>query len=196
MRSILTVASIAVVVAASASSVSAESIYWSDEAVDYSSNIQNFAGTLMDASTTWWVAGAPEGDTGDFVGGWRSNAPGEYIVVRWDTPIADMAGDDIVIQLFSGGKAGADVFASVDGIDYTQIGTLGKGTASEIRQEWFDLDGQFASDVSYVKVVRTANGQGAGMFFDGFGAAVPEPATVALLAAIFGFIGICRHKRS
>lgn len=171
----------------------AETMNWANSVTSYSANIQNYGGTLMDTSTTWWVTGLPDADADgngyvwdpgdhDYVAGWRSNAPGESIILHWDSPIADLPGNDLVAYLYSGPQASATVSASVDGAEFTQIGTIGGGTAGYLRQEEFDFAG--LGPVSYVKVLRVANGSQTGTFFDAFGGtnAVPEPGAIALLA--------------
>jgi hypothetical protein len=198
MKSLLTLLSIAVAVLASARVADADTIDWADDVEAYSSKIQNYGGTMMDASTTWWLTGPPDGDdTHDYVGGWKSNAPNEYIVMHWETAIPDLPGDDLVIHLYGGPSAEANVLASVGGSTFTNIGTIGGGVPLVFRQESFDFDGQFAGDVSYVKVERVTNGPQTGMFFDAFGGvAVPEPGAMALLLTAAGFLAVWWRRRS
>lgn len=170
-----------------------DGINWADEAVDYSANIQNYAGVLMDETTQWWVTGPADADVNgngyawdagdqDTVGGWRSTAPGECITLHWETGVPDLPGDDLVIHLYGGPGAAADVFAGVDGSVFELIGTIGGGTPGYFRDEPFDLGALFAEDVRYVKVLRTASGPNTGMFFDSFAGNVPEPGSAALMA--------------
>lgn len=196
MKSLLALLSMAVTVLASAQVAGADLIDWADDVEEYSSSIQNYGGTMMEESTTWWLTGPPDGDTGDYVGGWRSNAPNEYIVMHWETAIPDLPGDDLVIHLYGGPLAEANVLASIDGGTFTNIGTLGGGTSQVFRQESFDFNGQFAGDVSYVKVERVTNGPQTGMFFDAFGGvAVPEPGAMTLLLTAAGFLAVWWRRR-
>lgn len=177
----------------SASAEIIDGINWADEAADYSANIQNYGGELMGPTTEWWVTGPPDADRNgngyawdpgdqDTVGGWRAVAPGEYITMRWETGIPDLAGNDVVLHLYSGPGAAADVFAGIDGSEFEFIGTIGGGTTGYFRDEAFDFAGLFGADVHYVMVLRTASGPQTGMFFDAFGGNVPEPGSLALMA--------------
>ncbi len=157
---------------------------WDNSVADCSSCLQNYASAALESSTHWWLTGAPDADsTHDYVAGWRSSAPNEYITMYWDTGIADVAGNDLAIRLYGGPKASAVVWASTDGNEFTQIGTIGSGATGVFQAEYFDFAGAFSGNVSYVKVTRGADGAGTGMFFDAFGAApAPEPSTIAILA--------------
>ncbi|MBN1511763.1 MAG: PEP-CTERM sorting domain-containing protein [Phycisphaerae bacterium] len=188
-------------VAASAAVI--EGVNWADDASGYSANIQNFGGVLMDATTEWWVTGPSDADGDgngyawdpvdqDTVGGWRSTAPGEYITLHWETGIPDLAGDDLFAHLYGGPLAAAEVLASVDGNVFESLGTVGGGTAGYFRVAAFNLDARFAEDVHYVKVLRTASGPNTGMFFDSFGATVPEPGSLGLMA--IGAMALVRRK--
>ncbi len=184
-------------------------VNWADDVADYSSNIQNFNGSIMDDSTEYWVLGPPDADANDnghawdggdpdFVGGWRSNAPGEYITVYFDLGLADGSGNDLSIRLYSGSGAECSVLASIDGADYEEIGAIDGGTTGYLRNETFDFDGAFAEGVHYVKVLRVANGPQTGMFFDAFGGQpVPEPGTILLLSAagLIGLLACVRRRR-
>ncbi|MBN2021452.1 MAG: PEP-CTERM sorting domain-containing protein [Pirellulales bacterium] len=146
---------------------------WADVVEDYSSAIQNYGHAIMDDSTTWWLTGPPDADDAhDYVGGWCSNAPNEYIVMRWIAPLADRPGDDLAIRMYSGPGASANVLASVDNVTYVLIGTLGGGISGVFRAESFDFDGLLGDGIGYVKVQRTANGPQTGMYFDAFGGAL------------------------
>jgi len=177
MKTLLCLLSIAVAASTFGSDCSAILIddqNWADQVEDYSLNIQNYGedgvGEIMDENTTWWLTGKPDADeTHDYVGGWRSDAPNEYIVMHWVLPLEDRPGDDLVIRLYSGTSASANVLASVDNTTYVNIGTLGIGTAGLFRTESFDFAGLLCDDIRYVKVERVANGKNTGMFFDAFG---------------------------
>ncbi len=201
-----TLAMMTVLAMATTTSVTAaviEGINWADDAAEYSSKIQNYGGTLMDASTEWWLTGPSDADVDgngyawdagdlDYVGGWRSNAPNEYITMYWETGIPDLAGDDLIINMYGGPGASANVFAGIDGKSFTPIGSIGGGTAGYFRDETFNFAGLFGEVVQYVRVERIANGPQTGMFFDSFAGAVPEPATFVLLAC--GTCALIRRK--
>jgi hypothetical protein len=179
-------------------------LVWADDVEAYTSKIQNYGGTLMSSSTESWVLGAPDAavngdETGldpDYVAGWRGNAPGEYIVVSFDTGLADAAGDDLTIRMFSGPNAGADVLASVNGTAFTKVGELGTGDPFDFRNETFDFGGAFSGAVKYVKVERVANGSQTGMFFDAFGGnPVPEPSSIVMLTSVAGFLAVFMWRR-
>lgn len=195
---------------------------WADEVAEYSSKIQNYGspgcehGTLMDPSTEWWLTGPSDADVNgngyawdwtegdqDYVAGWKANAPDEYIVVRWLTGIPDVPGADLVVHVYGGPWAEADVLASIDATSYTSIGTIGGGMSGYFRDEEFDFAGLFGSDVYFLKLVRTANGAQTGMFFDSFAGAVresapiPEPATLPLFLCgvlCLGWFAVIRRK--
>jgi len=167
---------------------------WADTLVDHTANIQNYSGEMMAATNQWWVLGPSDADVNgngyawdeedkDYVAGWRATAPGEHIVVAFDIGLPDLEGNDLIIHMYCGSKADGSVLASVDGISYTQIGSLGPGAPGYFSDEQFDFDGAFGeADVHYVKVLRQATGKGTGMFFDSF-ASVPEPTSLTLLGA-------------
>ena len=115
--------------------------------------------------------------------------------MHFDTGLVNIPGDDLSIHMYGGPSAGASVWVSADDATYVQVGTLGGGVTGYLRQEKFDFDG-LASDVHYIKVERTANGSGTGMFFDAFGGVmVPEPGTITLLLAAVGLLVVRRRKR-
>jgi hypothetical protein len=190
--------------AVSADAAVVNGVNWADNVAAYSANIQNYGGTLMTTATEFWVLGPSDADADgndyawdagdpDYVAGWRANAPDEYLVVEWILGLSDNAGDDLTIRLYGGSSASANVLASTDGVSYTQIGTLGGGTPGYFRDETFDFAGQFGGDVHFVKVERVGNGSNTGVFFDSFGGAVPEPTTLALLAAGGLLLRMKRH---
>ena len=195
-RSILIIATAFIVAAAGITSASADIVNgtnWADAVLDYSDNIQNYGGSLMDATTEWWLTGPADCDLNengyawdagdqDTVAGWRGGMPNETVTMSWQTGIADLAGDDLTIYLYGGPSAAADVFASVDGVAFEQIGTIGSGTAGYLRAETFDFAGLFSGNIQYVQVTRTASGSQTGMFFDAFAGNVPEPSSLLLFA--------------
>ncbi|MFA5293173.1 MAG: PEP-CTERM sorting domain-containing protein [Phycisphaerae bacterium] len=181
---------------------------WTDTVVGYTSQIQNYGGTYMDSSTVSWVLGVSDADQNgnmyafdavdlDNVAGWRSAASQE-IVVGFNTAITDVEGDDIVIRLFCGAKAKANVYASADNVNWTLIGNVAgssggtPGTPGNLYDASFDLSDVFFGDVYYIKVCGTTSGSGTGMFFDSF-ASVPEPATLVVLG--LGAIACLRRKK-
>ncbi|MBN2216436.1 MAG: hypothetical protein JW719_03570 [Pirellulales bacterium] len=161
------------VVATDSIAVLVDNQNWADEVANYSDAIQNYGGIVMDESTTWWLTGPPDADAGhDFVAGWRSDAPNEYIVMHWTTPLDDRPGNDLVIRMYGGLKASADVLASVDGETYLGIGTLSGDALYTFQTQSFDFDGRLGDGIAYVKVPRVGNGPQTGMFFDAFGSVV------------------------
>lgn len=177
---------------------------WADDVTDYSANIQNYAGVLMDETTEWWLTGPADADVDgngyawdaqdqDTVAGWRSVAPGENLTVHWETGIPDLPGDDLHLHLYGGPGAAADVFASVDGTTFELVGTIGAGTPGYFRDEAFDFGGLFAGDVHYAKVLRTASGPQTGMFIDAFAGNVPEPGSLTLV--ILGALACAWRRR-
>ncbi|MBN1910512.1 MAG: PEP-CTERM sorting domain-containing protein [Pirellulales bacterium] len=180
-------------------------VNWADNVVDYSSQIQNYAGAFMNSSTEFWVTGPPDADVDgngyawdacdqDYVAGWRGGAPTEYLVVHFNDAIPDVPGDDLTVCFYAGSAASANVFASADGTDYVQIGVLEGGAvdAGYFQNLSFDFNG--LSSVHYVKMERVGDGSKTGMFFDAFGGVVvPEPGTLTLL--FIGAAGLLAIRR-
>lgn len=165
---------------ASAQTAVADPTNWADGVDAFSSKIQNYAGTLMTEETEFWVTGPPDADTdnngyvldavdNDYVAGWRSNAPDEFLVVHFDIGLADIPGDDLSIYSYGGPIASGNVLASTDGLLFEPIGTVSGGTPGYLNLASFDFDGLFGARVHYVKVERVTNGSQAGLFFDAFG---------------------------
>lgn len=180
MTLLVEIATVMVVTAPFASAEIIAGVNWTDEVVDYTANIQNYDGFLMDEDTEWWLLGTPDCDVNengyawdpvdqDTVAGWRSMFPGESITVYWEAGLPDRSGDDLSIILYGGPFAEAEVSASVDGVVYEVIGTIGSGTPGYLREEPFDFAGLFDTCVHYVRVLRIASGPQTGMFFDAFG---------------------------
>ncbi len=183
---------------------------WADSVVSYTSAIQSYGGTLMTPATEFWPLGSSDADqTGnmhawdfvggdlDYVAGWRGGNVDQELVVGFNEPLQDIAGDDLVIRMYCGSKASATVYVSeTNNNDWVQVGTIiGQsmqvpGKPGFLYDAAFDFDGLTSSDVSYVKVHRETTGSGTGMFFDSF-ASVPEPMTMILL----GLGGICLRKK-
>ena len=160
-----------------------DGVNWADEVDDYTTNIQNYGGVLMDETTEWWLTGPPDADVNengyawdsedqDTVAGWRTTNPGEYAIMSWEAGLPDLVGDDLWIHLYGGPSADADVLASVDGATFHLVGTIGGGTPGYLREEAFDFAGLFETCVRYVKVLRVASGPQTGLFFDAFGGSV------------------------
>ena len=172
---------------------------WADSVTSYTSQIQNYGGIFMDSSTEFWVLGKSDADQTnnmhaldfddgdlDYVAGWRVGDAGQEIVVKFDVPLADVAGDDLVIRMYCGSKAQASVSVSEDNSSWTSIGSIVgvplqiPGKPGFLYDAAFDFSGLFSNNVHYVKVYRETIGSGSGMFFDSF-ASVPEPATIFIL---------------
>jgi hypothetical protein len=182
---------------------------WADTIVSYTSQIQNYGGTYMDSGTESWVLGVSDADqTGnmyafdaadlDNVAGWRAAYADQEIIVGFNTAITDIAGNDIVVRLYCGPKASANIYVSSDNVNWVLIGnTTGSsdnvpGTPGYLYDASFDLAGLFFDDVYYIKVHRAASGAKTGMFFDSF-ASVPEPATLVILG--LGAAACLRRKK-
>jgi hypothetical protein len=170
---------------------------WADEVVSHTNNVQNYSGEMMATASEWWVLGPSDADVNvngyawddgvdqDYVAGWRADAPGELMVVKFEAGLLDVQGDDLVIHMYCGPSAEASVWASVDNASYTQIGSIvggdGPGAPGVFYDAEFDFAGMLTGDVHYVKVQRVGNGAKTGMFFDSFASTpVPEPAALAL----------------
>lgn len=154
---------------------------WADEVSTWTGSVQNYGGTVMDASTTWWLTGVPDAASQDTIAGWRSSGSCEF-TLYFETGLEDLIGEDLNVVAFAGGKNLATISASADGNNYVTIGTIGKGIPEVLEEFWFDFDG-LVDDVHYVKFVRGAMGSGTGFFVDAVGGkvAVPEPSTLAML---------------
>jgi len=177
---IVGVVTVTAVTAPSASAEIIDGANWADEVVEYSANIQNYDGFLMDEDMEWWLLKEPDCDVNengyawdpvdqDTVAGWRTTDAGEYVVMYWEHGLLDRSGDDLSIILYGGPFADAEVSASVDGVVYRLIGTIGGGTPGYLREETLDFAGLFDTCVHYVQVLRVASGPQTGMFFDAFG---------------------------
>lgn len=179
-------------------------INWADSVFSHTDKIQSWAdgycggpgSHYMDSNTpatTWWVLGPSDADGNgdmyawdfeqgdrDYVAGWRTGSAshsGQEIIVKFETGIEDIDGDDIVIRMFCGPVAKASVWAGTDGNNFTQIGTI-EGQLNEVPGEpgylcdaFFDFNGVFTGDVNFIRVFREATEPQSGMFFDSFSAA-------------------------
>ncbi len=172
---------------------------WADSVAGYTSQIQNYGGTIMNSTTEFWVLGQSDADqTGnmhawdfgdgdmDYVAGWKGGSANQEIIVGFNTALEDIAGDDLVIRMYCGSKAQASVSVSEDNANWTSIGSIVgvsmqvPGKPGFLYDAAFDFSGLFSGDVHYVKVHRETIDSGSGMFFDSF-ASVPEPATIFIL---------------
>ncbi len=184
-----------------------EGVYWADEVTEWTGNMQNFGGQLMTDETTWWLTGAPDADVdqngyawdpvdNDYVGGWRScgGSGDESFTVRFEVPIWDVDGPDVVIHEYAAPGGSASIWASSDGADYVQVGDFGGGTPGYFIDEWIDFDGLVA-DVHYIRVVREASGPQTGTFIDALGA--PSSAlTPTPVTGLEGRLGTYASRRS
>jgi hypothetical protein len=184
---------------------------WADKVVSYTERIQRFGqpgcigGVLMDPNTTWWVLGPNDCDQNgdmyawstdsngqiidyDYVAGWKGGGPlneNQELVLWFSIGLEDYeSSDDLVIRLYSGYKAIASVWASVDGNEFTEIGKIVgtdggvPGTPGMLYDAYFDFRGLFSEEIHYVKVHRETVAPDTGMFFDSFASAVViEPNT-------------------
>jgi hypothetical protein len=178
-----------------------EGINWADRVVSYTGKVQSWTGgqsggpepTYMDChtpATTWWVLGPNDADGNgdlyawdfdlddrDYVGGWKGKDADQELIVQFDTGIRDIEGDDLIIRLYCGPIARASVWASIDGNDFTQIGTIRgqlneiPGLPGELYDAVFDLSGLFTDDVHFIRVFREVAEPKSGMFFDSFSSA-------------------------
>jgi len=184
---------------------------WADSVTSYTSQVQNYGGTMMDGSTEFWVLGQSDADQNgnmhawdfddgdlDYVAGWRGGSANQEFVVKFDTALTDVAGDDLVIRMYCGKSAKASVSVSQDNTNWTSIGSIVgvpmqvPGKPGFLYDATFDFSGLFSGDVHYVKAHRDTAGASTGMFFDSF-ASVPEPATMSILG--LGGLALVRRRR-
>ena len=197
---------------------------WADDVAVWNGSIMNYGlygnRELMTEGTTWWVTGPPDADADgngngwdygidlDHVAGWRNcgsdpDKP-ESITLHFNTALLDGENDDLKIVTYGGPYGEASVWASTDGIDYVQIGTVGAGDPGYFVDLWFDFSGELEGvgayqidDVHYIRLDREVFGARTGRFFDAIGgkySAVPEPATATLLLSLAGFIAVWRWR--
>jgi len=177
-------------------------VYWADDVVEWSGAVQNYGGTLMSWDTTWWLTGPSDADVDgngyawdpgddDFVAGWRSSGEAS-VTVYFLEAIRDRAGSDLVIHKYAGPNAIANVYASSDGIDYVQIGSMDGGTPGYFVDVYLDFAG-LVDEVHYVRIERVASGPQTGTFIDSL-AAVPEPSIVALVG-LGAIAALVRRRR-
>lgn len=174
--------------------------YYADYVEDYSADaLINMAGTSMTSATEYWILGESDyASNSNNIAGWRGYGSNQFMTVGFSLGLADVAGDDLTITMFSGPNSSANVFASSDGIEFFNIGSLGSGSGpSSLREETFDFAGLFIDPVNYIRVEREAHGRRTGMFVDSFAgvAAVPEPATYALMLGGLGLVGFMAGRR-
>jgi len=197
-----------------------EGINWTDSVFSHTDKIQSWAdgyyggpgSHYMDSNTpatTWWVLGPNDADGNgdmyawdfeqgdrDYVAGWRTGSPlhsEQEIVVKFETGIKDIIGDDIVIRMFCGPVAKASVWASIDGNDFTQIGIIEgqlneiPGTGGYLYDAFFDFNGIFTDDVHFIRVFREVTEPQSGMFFDSFSTAYIDVPNDCNEVGLFGW---------
>ena len=166
---------------------------WTDEVTEWIGTLTNYgwhgsAETLTEQNA-WWLTGEPDADANgngsvtdptdpDYVIGWRncgsSQQEMESFTLKFDTPLIDANGDDLKIVAYGGTSGEYSVFASIDGIDFVLLDSVGGGIPGILQDVWIDFDG-LVDQVEYIKILRTATGAGSGCFFDAIGAEVPIP---------------------
>ncbi len=195
-------------------------INWADSVFSYTNKIQSWAdgycggpgSVFMDSNTpatTWLVLGPSDADGNndmyawdfsegdmDYVAGWRSGSPAhadQEIIVKFDTALEDVDGNDIVIRMFCGPIAEASIWASTDGNTFLQIGTLAgqlnqiPGRGGYLYDAFFDFNSLFSADINYIRVFRTVTAAQSGMFFDSFSSAYVDSPTDCNEVGLFGW---------
>ena len=209
MKKIIYVLLITLTFSGTASARYINGINWADSVYSHTDKIQSWAdgycggpgAMLMDSNTpatTWLVLGPNDADQNgnmyawdfeqgdrDYVAGWRTGSPlhaDQEIIVKFETGIEDIEGNDIVIRIFCGPIAVASVWAGTDANDFVQIGTIEghldqiPGAEGELYDAFFDFNGMFAEDVNFIRVFREVTEAQSGMFFDSFSTAyIDEP---------------------
>jgi hypothetical protein len=195
-------------------------INWADSVFSYTDKIQSWADgycggpgshymDLNTPATTWWVLGPSDADGNgdryawdfeqgdrDYVAGWRTGSAAhsdQEIIVKFEPAIEDVDGDDLAIRMFCGPVAKASVWASTDGNDFIQIGTI-EGQLNEVPGEpgylydaFFDFNGAFSDNVSFVRVFREITEPQSGMFFDSFSTAYVDIPDYCNEVGMFGW---------
>lgn len=140
------------------------------------------------------VLGAPDGG-GIFLG----NPPsGQFLEVGFSTAIEDGVGNDIRIWDIEGFSPDltetADVFGSTDGLLFSLLGSVTGGNAAG----FLDIGGVFSGPIGFLRIVQTSTIDAIDIdaieaFHVADRVAVPEPATILLLAA--GLLGFGFKRR-
>jgi len=197
-----------------------EGINWADSVFSHTDKIQSWAdgycggpgSVSMNANTpatTWLVLGPSDADGNgnmyawdfeagdkDYVAGWRTGSSmhaDQEIIVKFNAGLRDTVGNDIVIRMFCGPIAEASVWASTDGNDFLQIGTIAgqlygtPGSDGELYDAFFDFDGRFADDVHFIRVFREVTEPKSGMFFDSFSTAYIDVPNDCNEVGLFGW---------
>ncbi|MCK4343601.1 MAG: PEP-CTERM sorting domain-containing protein [Phycisphaerae bacterium] len=202
MRKLSTVLAIALLASCVATAnADYEDYIWADSVEGWVGNIKNFGNELMTWETSWWLTGLPDCDMdgngyafdpgdNDYIAGWKMPPANDSFTVKFDTLIQDLAGDDVLVVGFTGPAYESSVQASSDGVNFTELGTIGSGQPGYLHDFWFDLGG--LADVQYVRVERVGTAPNSGGFVDAIGA-VPEP-TSALLLVLGGLLAVNRRR--
>ncbi|MCK4658642.1 MAG: PEP-CTERM sorting domain-containing protein [Phycisphaerae bacterium] len=179
---------------------------WADSVEGWNGNIKNFGDELMTWETSWWLTGLPDCDMdgngyafdpgdNDYVAGWKMPPANDSFTVKFDTLIQNSPGDDVLVVGYSGPTYESSVQASSDGINFTELGTIGIGQPGYLHDFWFDLGG--LTDAQYIRVERLSTASLSGGFVDAIGA-VPEPtsAMLLILGGLFVVKGRVQSPRS
>ncbi len=162
-----------------------------------------------------WVLGSPDFNYGadlnpygyEMTGGAAGMSPNSpytstsWFVVGFDQPVANVAGNDLVVTRVGGWKSGTamEVYVSTDttygsSMTWYDLGALTSpgskpsGNYGAAPAQYFDLSSAgITGDVNYVKFV------GNGYWIDSVGSPVPIPGAVYLLGS--GLLGLCGLRK-
>jgi hypothetical protein len=114
--------------------------------------------------------------------------------VQFDTGMEGVDGDDLVIRMYCGYNAESSIWASDDGNNFTQIGTI-EGRRNQIPgigdrgvyDAHFDFNDLFTGDVNFIKVHRELEGPKTGFFIDSFSTAYIDLPSDCNEVGLFGW---------